>query len=185
MMAASGRSCSGVTAAGLSTGSGSSPGTDGTNLARRGDVVVVSINHRLNVLGFTNLVEAFGRDYAQSGDVGMLDIVQALKWVRTNIERFGGDPEHRDDLRPVGRRAEGQHAADDAVGEGAVSPRDDRERRDHQAGRARPGRQGRRTAAEEAVARPTPSSASSRICRCRRSCRRTSPSSGTWPAPIR
>jgi len=77
---------------GFATGSGSSPGTDGTNLARRGDVVVVSINHRLNVLGFTNLVEAFGRDYAQSGDVGMLDIVQALKWVRTNIERFGGDP---------------------------------------------------------------------------------------------
>jgi para-nitrobenzyl esterase len=77
---------------GFVTGSGSSPGTDGTNLARRGDVVVVSINHRLNVLGFTNLVEAFGRDYAQSGDVGMLDIVLALKWVRTNIERFGGDP---------------------------------------------------------------------------------------------
>jgi para-nitrobenzyl esterase len=77
---------------GFATGSGSSPGTDGTNLARRGDVVVVSINHRLNVLGFTNLVEAFGRDYAQSGDVGMLDIVQALKWVRTNIEQFGGDP---------------------------------------------------------------------------------------------
>src|SRR6185295_8291626 len=78
---------------GFATGSGSSPGTDGTNLARRGDVVVVSINHRLNVLGFTNLVEAFGRDYAQSGDVGMLDIVQALKWVRTNIDRFGGDPD--------------------------------------------------------------------------------------------
>ena len=48
---------------GFATGSGSSPGTDGTNLARRGDVVVVTINHRLNVLGFTNLVEAFGRDY--------------------------------------------------------------------------------------------------------------------------
>ena len=78
---------------GFVTGSGSSPGTDGTNLARRGDVVVVSINHRLNVLGFTNLVEAFGRDFAQSGDVGMLDIVHALKWVRTNIERFGGDPD--------------------------------------------------------------------------------------------
>jgi para-nitrobenzyl esterase len=77
---------------GFATGSGSSPGTDGTNLARRGDVVVVSINHRLNVLGFTNLVEQFGRDYAQSGDVGMLDIVLALQWVRTNIERFGGDP---------------------------------------------------------------------------------------------
>ena len=77
---------------GFATGIGILAGTDGTNLARRGDVVVVTINHRLNVLGFTNLVEAFGRDYAQSGDVGMLDIVQALQWVRTNIERFGGDP---------------------------------------------------------------------------------------------
>lgn len=77
---------------GFATGSGSSPGTDGTNLARRGDVVVVSVNHRLNVLGFTNLVEPFGREFAASGDVGMLDIVHALKWVRTNIERFGGDP---------------------------------------------------------------------------------------------
>jgi para-nitrobenzyl esterase len=77
---------------GFATGSGSSSGTDGTNLARRGNVVVVSINHRLNVLGFTNLVEPLGRDFASSGDVGMLDIVHALTWVRNNIERFGGDP---------------------------------------------------------------------------------------------
>src|SRR6266850_5039651 len=77
---------------GFSTGSGSSPGTDGTNLARRGDVVVVTINHRLNVLGFTCLAEFGGTDFAQSGDVGMLDIVHALKWVRQNIEHFGGDP---------------------------------------------------------------------------------------------
>jgi para-nitrobenzyl esterase len=77
---------------GFSSGSGSSPGTDGTNLARRGDVVVVSINHRLNVLGFTYLAEFGGPDFAQSGDVGMLDIVHALKWVRQNIEHFGGDP---------------------------------------------------------------------------------------------
>ena len=77
---------------GFATGSGSSPGTDGTNLARRGDVVVVSINHRLNVLGFTYLGELGGTDFEQSGDVGMLDIVQALKWVRQNIAEFGGDP---------------------------------------------------------------------------------------------
>jgi para-nitrobenzyl esterase len=76
---------------GFATGSGSSPDTDGTNLARRGDVVVVTINHRLNVLGFADLSE-FSRDFAASGDVGMLDIVQALKWVRTNIAKFGGDP---------------------------------------------------------------------------------------------
>jgi para-nitrobenzyl esterase len=77
---------------GFATGSGSSPGTDGANLARRGDVVVVTINHRLNVLGFTYLAEFGGSDFAQSGDVGMLDIVQALRWVRNNIEQFGGDP---------------------------------------------------------------------------------------------
>jgi para-nitrobenzyl esterase len=76
---------------GFVTGSGSSPVTDGTHLARRGDVVVVSINHRLNVLGFTHLAELGGSDYAQSGDVGMLDIVHALEWVRANIAEFGGD----------------------------------------------------------------------------------------------
>lgn len=77
---------------GFSTGSGSSPVTDGGNLARRGDVVVVTINHRLNVLGFTCLAEFGGAEFAQSGDLGMLDIVHALKWVRENIAQFGGDP---------------------------------------------------------------------------------------------
>jgi para-nitrobenzyl esterase len=76
---------------GFATGSGSSPDNDGTNLARRGDVVVVTINHRLNVLGFANLSE-FSTDFAASGDAGMVDIVQALKWVRANISQFGGDP---------------------------------------------------------------------------------------------
>ena len=76
---------------GFATGSGSSPDNDGTNLARRGDVVVVTINHRLNVLGFANLSE-FSTDFAASGDAGMMDIVQALKWVRANISQFGGDP---------------------------------------------------------------------------------------------
>lgn len=78
---------------GFASGSGSSPVTDGTNLARRGDVVVVSINHRLNVLGFTYLGERGGSDFAASGDAGMLDIVHALRWVRDNIEHFGGDPQ--------------------------------------------------------------------------------------------
>jgi para-nitrobenzyl esterase len=76
---------------GFATGSGSSPDNDGTNLARRGDVVVVTINHRLNVLGFANLSE-FSTDFAASGDTGMMDIVHALRWVRTNIAQFGGDP---------------------------------------------------------------------------------------------
>ena len=64
---------------------------DGENLARRGDVVVVSLNHRLNALGYLDLSK-YGDQYAASGNVGMLDIVAALEWVRDNIENFGGDP---------------------------------------------------------------------------------------------
>jgi para-nitrobenzyl esterase len=75
---------------GFQAGSGSSPGYDGTNLAKRDDVVLVSINHRLNVFGFMYLGDSVSEP---TGNVGMLDIVQALRWVRENIARFGGDPE--------------------------------------------------------------------------------------------
>ncbi|HTZ75856.1 MAG TPA: carboxylesterase family protein [Candidatus Aquilonibacter sp.] len=64
---------------------------DGESLSRRGDVVMVSINHRLGVLGFMNLMD-YGEEYASSPNVGMLDIVAALEWVKTNIANFGGDP---------------------------------------------------------------------------------------------
>jgi para-nitrobenzyl esterase len=77
---------------GFRTGSGSSERYDGTNLCLRGDVVVVTINHRLNVLGFAHLSDVAGPEFAESGTVGVTDIVHALRWVRTNIERFGGDP---------------------------------------------------------------------------------------------
>jgi para-nitrobenzyl esterase len=66
------------------------PSYDGRNLARRGDVVVVSINHRLNAFGFLYLAE-FNDRFADSVNVGMLDIVAALGWVRENIGMFGGD----------------------------------------------------------------------------------------------
>ena len=66
--------------------------TDGANLARRGDVVVVAVNHRLNILGHLDLAAIGGERYAQSGNAGVLDLVAALEWVRDNIERFGGDP---------------------------------------------------------------------------------------------
>ncbi len=66
------------------------PGYYGENLSRRGDVVVVSVNHRLGVLGFLNLAE-YGEKYASSANVGMLDLVAALEWVRDNITNFGGD----------------------------------------------------------------------------------------------
>ena len=73
-------------------GSGNRAVTEGANLARRGDVVVVSVNHRLNIFGFLHLAEIGGERYAHSGNAGMLDQVAALEWVRDNIAGFGGDP---------------------------------------------------------------------------------------------
>ena len=64
---------------------------DGENIARYGDVVFCSVNHRLGALGFSDLAAA-GEKYRHSGNVGMLDIGAALKWIRGNIENFGGDP---------------------------------------------------------------------------------------------
>ncbi len=66
---------------------------DGESLSRKGDVVVVSVNHRLNVLGFLDL-SAYGEEFKYSGNLGMMDIVAALEWVRDNISKFGGDPEN-------------------------------------------------------------------------------------------
>ncbi|MFW6327371.1 MAG: carboxylesterase/lipase family protein [Bacteroidota bacterium] len=76
---------------GFHVGSSSDPMTDGKALAQKGDVVMVSVNHRLNILGFLDL-SAYGDKYAKSANVGMLDIVKALEWVKNNIEDFGGDP---------------------------------------------------------------------------------------------
>jgi para-nitrobenzyl esterase len=72
-------------------GQGLNPMTDGSELARRGDLVVVSLNHRLNALGYLYLGDLHP-DFADSGNSGQLDIVLALQWVRDNIEAFGGDP---------------------------------------------------------------------------------------------
>lgn len=66
---------------------------DGANIARRGDVVVVTMNHRLNCLGYLHLEDIGKGHYAGSGNAGMLDLVQALRWVRDNIATFGGDPD--------------------------------------------------------------------------------------------
>jgi len=67
-------------------------GYNGENLARLGDVVFCSVNHRLGPLGYANLAAVGGEKYASSGNVGMLDLVAALEWVRDNITNFGGDP---------------------------------------------------------------------------------------------
>ena len=74
-----------------SNGSGSSPLYDGVRLAKRGDVVVVSLNHRLNAFGYAYLAR-LAPGLADSGNAGQLDLVLALKWVADNIAEFGGDP---------------------------------------------------------------------------------------------
>jgi para-nitrobenzyl esterase len=77
---------------GFSSGSGSSTAYDGVRLARRGDVVVVTVNHRLNVFGYLALGH-YGEGFEDSAVAGVLDMVQALEWVRDNIASFGGDPD--------------------------------------------------------------------------------------------
>ena len=67
-------------------------GYDGESLSRKGDIVFVSINHRLGPIGFSDLSGVGGEKYQHSGNVGALDMVAALQWVRDNIENFGGDP---------------------------------------------------------------------------------------------
>ena len=69
------------------------PSYDGENLSKKGDVVIVSVNHRLNILGFLDL-SAYGEKYKTSGNAGLWDLVAALKWVKENIAEFGGDPDN-------------------------------------------------------------------------------------------
>lgn len=69
------------------------PSYDGENLAKKGDVVVVSINHRLNILGFLDL-SAYGEKYKNSANLSIIDIKAALEWVKANIANFGGDPDN-------------------------------------------------------------------------------------------
>jgi para-nitrobenzyl esterase len=76
---------------GFHVGASNDPMTYGEALAKKGDIVMVSVNHRLNILGFLDL-SACGEKYAQSANVGMLDIVKALEWIQKNIENFGGNP---------------------------------------------------------------------------------------------
>jgi para-nitrobenzyl esterase len=69
------------------------PSYDGENISKKGDVVLVSVNHRLNVLGFLDL-SGFGSKYKSSANAGLLDLVASLQWVKQNIAAFGGDPDN-------------------------------------------------------------------------------------------
>jgi para-nitrobenzyl esterase len=77
---------------GYSVFNGSAPVYDGERLCKKGDVVLVTLNHRLNAFGYLYLAELGGEKFADSGNAGQLDLVAALEWVRDNIEEFGGDP---------------------------------------------------------------------------------------------
>ncbi|MCD9088480.1 carboxylesterase/lipase family protein [Stenotrophomonas sp. SY1] len=72
-------------------GSGSDPLYDGGNLCRRGDVVVITVNHRLNLFGYLYLAQLGSEVLADSGNVGQLDLIQALQWVQQHAAEFGGD----------------------------------------------------------------------------------------------
>jgi para-nitrobenzyl esterase len=76
----------------FSAGSGSSPLYDGTQLCQHGDVVVITLNHRLSAFGHLYLAKLGAGEYPDSGNVALLDIVLALQWVRTHAREFGGDP---------------------------------------------------------------------------------------------
>ncbi|KRG62448.1 carboxylesterase [Stenotrophomonas humi] len=75
-------------------GSGSDPLYDGGNLSRRGDVVVITVNHRLNLFGYLYLAQLGSAALADSGNVGQLDLIQALQWVRQHAAEFGGDADN-------------------------------------------------------------------------------------------
>jgi para-nitrobenzyl esterase len=77
---------------GFEAGSGSSLLYDGANLARRGDVVVITVNHRLGIFGHCHLEDLFGADFAGSANAAFLDLLAALRWVNANVAQFGGDP---------------------------------------------------------------------------------------------
>jgi para-nitrobenzyl esterase len=77
---------------GFNNGSGGDPQYDGTRLCLRGDVVVVTLNHRLNAFGYLHLADIGGPAYVASGNAGQLDLIDALHWVRQHAAEFGGDP---------------------------------------------------------------------------------------------
>ncbi len=78
---------------GFTSGSGNYLIYDGTYLAKKEDVVVVSVTHRLNIFGFLHLADLGGEQWAGATNAGMQDLVAALQWVKDNIAQFGGDPD--------------------------------------------------------------------------------------------
>ena len=106
----------------FSSGTSNEIETDGARLSRRGDVVVVTVNHRLNAFGYLYLAELGGDRSRRLRQRRACSIwCWRCEWVRDNIAEFGGDPGNVTDLRPVGRRREERHADGDAGGARACS----------------------------------------------------------------
>ncbi len=113
---------------GFAQESGSWPWIDGAALARRGDVVVITINHRLNIFGYLHLADIGGEKYAASGNAGMLDLVAGSAMGSRQHRPVRRRSEQCDDLRRVRRRRKGLHAPGDAGRERLVSSRGNSER---------------------------------------------------------
>ena len=113
---------------GFVAGSGAEPRYDGARLAARG-IIVVTLNHRLNALGFLAHPELTAElEHRASGNYGLLDLVAALGWVKRNIAAFGGDPGQGHDRRRIRRLGSGERADGLAARQGAVRARHRRER---------------------------------------------------------
>ncbi len=117
---------------GFTAGSGSSPGYDGTNLAKRGDVVVVTINHRLNVMGFSYLAGLGGAEFANTANVGMMDYRSGAALGPRQHRELRRRSESRDDLRRIGRWSQSGYLARDARCQRLVPCGGQPERADHQ-----------------------------------------------------
>ena len=106
---------------GFASGSGDYSIYDGANLARKRDVVVVTVNHRLNVFGYLYLADLGGPRFADAANAGHRDIVLALEWVRDNIANFGGDPANVTIFRAIRRRRQSGYPDGHALGERSLS----------------------------------------------------------------
>ena len=122
----------------FSYGSSNSLRLQGMRLCKRGDVVLVTVNQRLNIFGHLDLSQFGGAEYAASGNAGTLDMIAALHWVRDNIAAFGGDPGYVTIFGESGGGGKGQHAAGHAVGARLVPSRHRAERRRGAPAHARP-----------------------------------------------
>ena len=159
---------------GWATGSANGPMYDGGQLALLGDVVVVTVNHRLASFGYTHLASVGApEEFKHAGVCGVMDMVASLEWVRDNIAAFGGDPSRVMIFGQSGGGSKTSTLLGDARGQGPVPSRGGAERIDAAASPTRPTRRSPRTNssrswASRAIASPTSSACRGNSCSKRR-----------------